>query len=330
MTRRAAVGRRAALLAAPAAAALLPAPRLRAQGGPGFPNRAVRIIVPYTPGGVSDITARLIAEPLAAAWGQPVTVENRTGADGVIGTDALARLPADGHALGLVSVAHAVNPAFLRVPFDTIRDFTFITQTTATPLALCVPRSSPATTPAELVALAKRMPGIPVATTGGVVRLAPQLMAQQAGFELTDVNYRGSTAAHPDLISGRVAFMFDTVAAILPHIQSGAVRCLATTGARRAPQLPEVPTLAEALLPGFEASTWGMVIAPAGLPPAVVARINADAVAALRRPEVVERHRTLGAEVVTSSPEQARALVVSEMEKWVGAARRAGIQPQAG
>ena len=321
-----ATGRRAALLGLPA---LLALPRLaRAQAA--FPGRAVRMIVPYTPGGVSDITARLIAEPLAAAWGQPVPVENRTGADGVIGTDALARLPADGHALGLVSVAHAVNPAFHRVPFDTIRDFTFVTQTTATPLALCVPKSSPANTPAELVTLAKRERGLPVATTGGVVRLAPQLLAQQTGIEVTDVNYRGSTAAHPDLISGRVAFMFDTVAAILPHIQSGAVKCLATTGAQRAPQLPEVPTLAEALLPGFEASTWGMVIAPAGLPPAVLARINADVIAAMNRPEIVERHRTLGAATVTSSPDQARAMCAAEMEKWVGAARKAGIQPQAG
>lgn len=319
--------RRAALL--PLAALALPT-LVHAQA-PTFPTRAVRMIVPYTPGGVSDITARLIAEPLSAAWGQPVPVENRTGADGVIGTDALARLPGDGHALGLVSVAHAVNPAFHRLPFDTVRDFTFITQTTATPLALCVPKSSPANTPAELVALARRTPGgVPVATTGGVVRLAPQLLAQSTGIEVTDVNYRGSTAAHPDLISGRVALMFDTVAAILPHVQSGAVKALATTGARRAPQLPDVPTLAEALLPGFEASTWGMVFAPAGLPPAIVAKIHADVIAALRRPEIIERHRTLGAEVVTSTPEEARALVVSEMEKWVGAARKAGIQPQGG
>ncbi len=317
-----ATGRRAVLFATLALPAVA-----RAQAG--FPNRAIRMIVPYTPGGVSDITARLIAEPLAAAWGQPVPVENRTGADGVIGTDALARLPGDGHALGLVSVAHAVNPAFHRVPFDTIKDFTFITQTTATPLALCVPKSSPASTPAELVALAKKERGLPVATTGGVVRLAPQLLAQQTGIEVTDVNYRGSTAAHPDLISGRVAFMFDTVAAILPHIQSGAVKCLATTGATRAPQLPDVPTLAEALLPGFEASTWGMVIAPAGLPPAVVAKINADVIAAMNRPAVVERHTTLGAATVTSTPEQARALMEREMEKWVGAARKAGIQPAA-
>jgi tripartite-type tricarboxylate transporter receptor subunit TctC len=323
--------RRAAF--AVAAPALLTSTRgARAQGtAAAFPARGVRFVVPYTPGGVSDITARLIAEPLSAAWGQTVTVENRTGADGVIGTDALAKLPADGHALGLVSVAHAVNPAFHRVPFDTIRDFTFVTQTTATPLALCVPKSSAANTPAELVAIAKRTPGTPVATTGGVVRLAPQLLAQRTGIEITDVNYRGSTAAHPDLMSGRVAFMFDTVAAILPHIQSGAVKVLATTGPQRAPQLPEVPTLAEALLPGFEATTWGMVIAPAGLPPPALARINADAVAALRRTEVVERHRTLGAEVVTSTPEAARTFCQAEMEKWLEAARKAGIQPgQAG
>ncbi len=319
---------RRAVLAGAAAAALAHPRLLRAQ--PGFPSRTVRVVVPYTPGGVSDITARLIAEPLSTAWGQPVTVENRSGADGVIGTDALAKLPGDGHALGLVSVAHAVNPAFHRVPFDTMKDFTFVTQTTATPLALCVPRASEANDPAGLVALAKRTPGIPVATTGGVVRLAPQLFAQRTGIEVTDVNYRGSTAAHPDLMSGRVAFMFDTVAAILPHIRSGAVRVLATTAAQRAPQLPETPTLAEALLPGFEATTWGMVIGPAGIPAPVLARIHADAVAALRKPEIVERHAQLGASVVTSTPEQARAFCQAEMEKWLDAAKKAGIQPGAG
>lgn len=318
------IARRSALLAAPA---LLLAGHGRAQD---FPTRPIRMIVPYTPGGVSDITARLIAEPMAVALGQPVPVENRAGADGVIGTEVVAKAPPDGHTLALVSVGHPVNAAFYRLPFDTMRDFTFVGMTTRTPLVLCAARGFAASTPAELVAHARRHPAghVTFAGTGGVVRLAPVLFAQAARIEMTYVPYRGSTQAHPDLMAGRVDIMFDTVPAALPHIQSGALKALATTGATRAPQLPDVPTIGEAFLPGFEASTWGMVIAPAGLPAPTLAKLNADLNTALRRPEVTERHRTLGAEVTTASPEETRGFVQAELEKWSAAARAAGVQPQ--
>ena len=314
--------RRAAL----AAPALLLATRAGAQGG--FPNRAVRMIVPYTPGGVSDITARLIAEPLAAAWGHPVPVENRAGADGVIGTEVVARSAPDGHTLGLVSVGHPVNAAFYRLPFDTMKDFSFISQTTATPLVLCAPKAFAPNTPAELVDYAKKNPGVTFAGTGGVVRLAPVLFAQRTGIALEYVPYRGSTQAHPDLIANRVNIMFDTVPAALPHIQAGTLKAIATTGARRSAQLPDVPTIGEAFLPGFEASTWGMVIGPAGIPAPVLAKINADIRAALQVPSVVERHKTLGADIVSNTPDEMRAFVEAEMKKWGDAARAAGIQPQ--
>ena len=316
LTRRTALGSPALLLAVSA----------RAQSG--FPNRAVRMIVPYTPGGVSDITARLIAEPLAATWGHPVPVENRAGADGVIGTEVVAHSAPDGHTLGLVSVGHPVNAAFYKLPFDTMKDFTFISQTTATPLVLCAPKAFAPNTPAELVDYAKRNPGVTFAGTGGVVRLAPVLFAQRTGITLEYVPYRGSTQAHPDLIANRVNIMFDTVPAALPHIQAGTLKALATTGARRSPQLPDVPTIGEAFLPGFEASTWGMVIGPAGIPAPVLAKLNADIRAALQVPSVVERHKTLGAEIVSNTPEQMRAFTEAEMKKWGDAARAAGIQPQ--
>lgn len=315
--------RRTSLLAAPA---LILARQARAQA---FPSRPIRMIVPYTPGGVSDITARLIAEPMAAALGQPVPVENRAGADGVIGTDVIAKSTPDGQTLGLVSVGHPVNAAFYRLPFDTVRDFTFLSMTTRTPLVMCAARGFAPSTPAEFVALGKSQPAgrLTFAGTAGVVRLAPVLFAQRTGIEMTYVPYRGSTQAHPDLIAGRVDVMFDTVPAALPHIQGGTLKALATTGATRAPQLPDVPTLGE-FLPGFEASTWGMVIGPANIPAPILARLVAEIHAALRREDVTARHRTLGAEVVTSTPEQSRALVQSEMEKWGAAARAAGITPQ--
>jgi len=277
---------------------------------------------------VSDITARLIADPLSAAWGQPVPVENRAGADGVIGTEVVARAAPDGHTLGLVSVGHPVNAAFYKLPFDTLRDFSFITQTTSTPLVLCASKDFGPSTPAELVEHARKTPGVTFAGTGGVVRLAPVLFAQRANIELSYVPYRGSTQAHPDLMANRVNIMFDTVPAALPQIQAGTLKALATTGARRSAQLPDVPTIGEAFLPGFEASTWGMVIGPAGIPAPVLAKLNADIRAALQVPSVVERHKTLGAEIVSNTPEEMRAFTEAEMKKWGDAARAAGIQPQ--
>jgi len=318
--------RRAAL----AAPALLLARPLRAQA-PGFPARAVRMVVPYSPGGVSDITARLIAEPLSAAWGQPVPVENRGGADGIIGTEVVAKSAPDGHTLALVSVGHPVNAAFYRLPYDTMRDFSFVTMTTRTPLVIIAARGFPASTPAELVARAKEggeARPVSFAAAGGVVRLAPLLFAQRAGIRMTDITYRGSTQAHPDIIAGRVDIMFDTVPAALPQIQAGTLKALATTGAERAPQLPDVPTLGEAFMPGFEASTWGMVIGPAGIPGPVLERLSDDIGAAVTRPDVVARHATLGAAVVRSAPEETRRFVAAELEKWGEAARRAGIQPR--
>ncbi|MBP0444864.1 tripartite tricarboxylate transporter substrate binding protein [Roseomonas sp. SSH11] len=318
---------RRAILAAPAILAARP---LLAQGT-NFPSRAVRMVVPYTPGGVSDITARLIAEPLAAQWGYPVPVENRAGADGIIGTDVIAKSAPDGHTLGLVSVGHPVNAAFYRLPYDTMKDFSFVTLTTRTPLVIVASKGFAASTPAELVARAKSGGAggqVTFAGTGGVVRLAPVLFAQRAGIELTYVPYRGSTQAHPDLMAGRVDIMFDTVPAALPHIQSGAFKALATTGAERAPQLPDVPTLGEAFMPGFEASTWGMVIGPANIPQPVLAKLSADCGAAVMRPDIAARHANLGAAVTRSTPEETRRFVQAELDKWGDAARKAGIQPQ--
>ncbi|MDB5368996.1 MAG: hypothetical protein JWP20_554 [Roseomonas sp.] len=318
---------RRAALAAPfvlAAGRVVPA---RAETA--FPSQTVRILVPYTPGGASDIAARLLAEKLTPVWKQSVVVENRTGANGIVGSEAVAKAPPDGTTLGFVSVNHAVNAALYTTPFDTLKDFSVITVIYSVPLVLVTAPEFPAKTVQELIAMVKARPGeITFASTGGAVHLAAEMFAFQAGAAMTNVPYRGSTAAHPDLIGRRVDVMFDTLPAVLGHVQSGKLKALATTAAERLPILPDLPTVAESGMPGFEASTWGAIIGPAGLPPAVVAKIAADAVAQLKTESIKERLAALGATPVGSTPEAAQDFVRAEVVKWQAVVTQAGIQKQ--
>ena len=316
--------RRATLLA-PLALAL---PRVaRAQSG--FPGQTVRIIVPYSPGGASDIAARLLAEKLTPLWKQSVVVENRTGANGIVGSDAVAKAAPDGTTLGFVSVNHAVNAALYTTPFDTLRDFSVLSIIYSVPLVLVAAPDFQAGTVQELVAMVKSRPGqVSFANTGGAVHLAAEMFAHRTGAAMLNVPYRGSTAAHPDLIGGRVDVMFDTLPAVLGHVQSGKLKALATTAAQRLPILPELPTVAEAGLPGFEAATWGAVIGPAGLPAPIAARISTDAVAQLKQPSVLERMAALGATPVGTTPEAAQDFVRAEVAKWQAVVTQAGIEKQ--
>jgi len=322
-----AVTRRSALLsplALAAAARLAPA---SAQAG--FPSQTVRIIVPYSPGGASDIAARLLAEKLTPLWKQSVVVENRTGANGIVGSDAVAKAAPDGTTLGFVSVNHAVNAALYTTPFDTLRDFSVLSIIYSVPLVLVAAPDFQAGTVQELVAMVKARPGqVSFANTGGAVHLAAEMFAHRTGAAMLNVPYRGSTAAHPDLIGGRVDVMFDTLPAVLGHVQSGKLKALATTAAQRLPILPELPTVAEAGLPGFEAATWGAVIGPAGLPAPIAARISTDAVAQLKQPSVLERMAALGATPVGTTPEAAQDFVRAEVAKWQAVVTQAGIEKQ--
>ena len=322
-----AVTRRSALLsplALAAAARLAPA---SAQAG--FPSQTVRIIVPYSPGGASDIAARLLAEKLTPLWKQSVVVENRTGANGIVGSDAVAKAAPDGTTLGFVSVNHAVNAALYTTPFDTLRDFSVLSIIYSVPLVLVTAPGFPASTVQELVAMVKARPGqVSFANTGGAVHLAAEMFAHRTGAAMLNVPYRGSTAAHPDLIGGRVDVMFDTLPAVLGHVQSGKLKALATTAAQRLPILPELPTVAEGGLPEFEAATWGAIIGPAGLPGPIAAKISADAVAQLQQDSIKERMAALGATPVGTTPEAAQAFVRAEVAKWQAVVTQAGIEKQ--
>jgi len=296
-----------------------------------YPTKPVRIIVPYPPGGASDITARVVADKLTQMWKQSVIVDNRPGATGILGTDLVAKAAPDGYTLGLVASSQAINAVInTKLPYDTLKDFTYITETASVPLVLVAASGFPAATASELVALAKKEPGrISYASSGpgGAPHLAAELFKSSTGTDMLHVPYKGSTQAHPDLLSGQVGVMFDTIVAVTPHLKSGRLKALATTGTARSALLPDVATVAETT-PGYEASSWGGLIGPAGIPEEVVRKINADVVATLKMPEVKERLAQLGAEVVANSPAEFTQVIRLEIDKWGKVVRAAGVKPE--
>jgi len=319
----------AALVAVVAAVQSLP---VGAQGAAAFPAKSITIIIPASPGGAIDLVARLTGQKVTEALGKPVVVENKAGATGVIGTEAMARSTPDGHTLALVASSHAINPSmFKKLPYDTVKGFEPVLLTHVVPLMLVVNPQVPAKNVRELIAYGKANPGkLAFASSGpgGAPHMSGELFKSMAGIEMTHVPYKGSTAAHPDLLSGQVTVMFDTVAAIMPHVKSGAVRALAVTTARRSSIAPEVPTIAESGLPGYDTSTWGGLLAPAGTPKDVVAKLNAEFGKALATPDVQKRLADAGIEPGGGSPAHFAEFIQAEMVKWQKVARDAGVQPE--
>ncbi|XAH23125.1 tripartite tricarboxylate transporter substrate binding protein [Xylophilus sp. GW821-FHT01B05] len=326
------ITRRRALHAALVLAASLPlAGPLHAQA-PAFPSKPLTIVVPASPGGAIDLAARLIGNKLTEAWGQPVLIDNRTGATGIIGTDFVAKSAPDGHTLVLVASSHAINPSMVKkLPFDTVKSFAPVVLTHVVPLVLVVSPTQPFKTVAELIAYGKANPGqltFASSGSGGAPHFSGELFKTMAGLEMTHIPYKGSTLAHPDLISGRTALMFDTVAATHAQIKAGRLRALAVTTARRSSILPEVPTMQEAGMPGFETSTWGGLLAPAGTPPATVAKLNAEVNRILQLPDVRKSLQDAGIEPGGGTAPQFADFIGSEMIKWAKVAKDAGIQPE--
>ena len=303
-----------------------------AQSAASFPAKPITIIVPATAGGAIDITARLIAQKLTEAWGKPVVVENKGGATGTIGTDAVAKASPDGYTLALVASSHAINPSmFKTLPYDTVKSFEPVILTHVVPLMLVVTNSLPPKTVAELIAYGKAKPGeLTFASSGpgGAPHMSGELFKSMAKVDMLHVPYKGSTAAHADLLSGRTSVMFDTVAAINPHVKAGSVRALAVTTAKRSAAAPDVPTMAEAGLKGYETSTWGGILAPAGTPKDVVAKLNAEMNKALASPEVRQKMLGAGIEPAGGSPRDFADFMQSEIAKWSDVAKAAGIQPE--
>jgi tripartite-type tricarboxylate transporter receptor subunit TctC len=303
-----------------------------AQGAAQFPSKNITIIVPASPGGAIDLLARLSGQKLTEAWGKPVVVENKAGATGTIGTDAVARAAPDGHLLALVASSHAINPnLFKKLPYDTVKSFEPVILTHVVPLMLVVNASLPIKNVKELIAYGKANPGkLTFASSGpgGAPHMSGELFKTMAGIEMTHVPYKGSTAAHPDLLSGQVSIMFDTVTAIQPHVKTGAVRALAVTTAKRSSVVPDIPTMAEAGLPGYETSTWGGILAPAGTPKDIVAKLNAEFNKAIASADVRKKIGDAGIEPGGGTPDDFAKFIASEMTKWAKVAKDAGVQPE--
>jgi tripartite-type tricarboxylate transporter receptor subunit TctC len=298
-----------------------------------FPNRSLKIVVPATPGGAIDVIARLVGDKLTVSLGQPVVIENKPGASNNLGTDLVAKSPPDGYTLVIVASSHATNKfLFKELPYDPVTDFEPVVFTHVVPLLLAVHPGIPATNVRELIAWIKSNPdkaSFATSGKGSSLHMAAELFKSMAGIQtMLHVPYRGSTAAHPDLLGGRTAMIFDTITAIQPHVQSGGVRGLAVTTAKRSSSQPNLPTIAEAGLPGYDANTWGGILAPAGTPKAVVATLNAEINKALASEDVRAKLMAAGIEIQGGTPQVFADYIKAEIAKWGRVTKEAGIQPE--
>jgi len=294
-----------------------------------YPSRAVRLIVPYSPGGPTDTIGRILADKLSASWGQPVVIENRGGAGGNIGAAVVARSPADGYVLLIHTSSHVTNASFYEMTYDPVRDFTPISELASYMLVLDVHPAVPARTLAEFVALARSKPGalqVSNAGTGSPTHLAAAFFRQVAQIDLIDVPYQGAAPATTALLAGEVSAMFNNPINSLPHLAAGKLRALAVTGTERLALLPAVPTIAESGYPGFEAGTWYGLFGPPKLPPDIVTAIQDAVIRALRLPDVADKLAAQGWDIVASPADRFAPFVAAEAEKWARIVREAGIK----
>jgi len=288
---------------------------------PAWPAKPIRIVVPFPPGGGTDFIARIVAERLAAATGATTVVDNKPGAGGNIGLDAVAKSPADGYTLGLGQTANlAINPhLYSKMPYDALKDFTPVGSVASQPMVLVVTTQSPLRSVADVVAAAKVAPQrvrIGLAGSGTVGHMAGEMLERRAGVQLLNVPYRGAGPAMTDLLGGQFDIYFGNAASVLPQITGGKLRPLAVTSAKRLPALKDVPTMIEAGYPGFEAVTWSGLVAPAGTPAAIVARLNAEIDKILRQPEVLAKLATEGSTATGGSAAEFGESIRAEHQKW--------------
>ena len=319
---------RRALIASAALAAVAAAVPAMAQA-PAYPNKPITIIVPFAAGGTTDILARLVGQYLGTELGQPVLVDNRVGAGGNIGGQLAARAPADGYTLFMGTVGtHAINAAlYKKMPFDPIKDFAPLTRVANVPNLLVANPAQPFKTVQELIAYAKANPGkinFGSSGSGSSIHLSGELFKSMAKVDMQHVPYKGSAPAVTDLLGNQIAIMFDNMPSAIQHVRSGKLRAIAVTTAKRSPELPDVPTIAEAGVPGYEATSWFGMFAPAGTPAPVVAKLNATIVKVLAMPDIKKKLAEQGAEAAGETPEQFAAFIQKESVKWGKVVKESG------
>jgi tripartite-type tricarboxylate transporter receptor subunit TctC len=296
-----------------------------------YPNRPVRLIIPFPPGGSNDVVGRLVAQQLSVKLGQQVYVDNRGGAGGTIGTEACANAAPDGYTICIISIAHAVNPALYTLKYDPIKSFTPISIVATGPNVLVVNPTSPIRSVKDLVAMAKEKPGslnYASAGVGSFQHLGAELFKLQAGVDIVHVPYKGGGPAMQDVIAGHVKIMFSSLVQTTPFIKSGQLIALGTGGAKRSPVLPDVPTIAEAGVPGYVADNWWGLAAPAGLPQPLADKLYAASQEALKSPELQAAFDREGAATVVMTPEQFAEYIKAEIAKWGRVVKEGNIHAQ--
>ncbi len=297
---------------------------------PAYPGRPIRLVIPFPPGGTPDIQGRMLTDKLAQRLGQPVVIENRGGANGIIGMELVARAPADGHTIIIATVGTwAVHPYLYKLPYDVLKDFAPVIHVATTPGVLVVHPSLPVKTVKELIMLTKQRPGqinYSSAGVGGWFHISTELFAFMTNIKMTHVPYKGAAAALTDLMGGHVHVMVNSTIVTAPHIQSGKVRALATTGAKREATLPDLPTIAEAGVPGYEGNTWSAIGAPARTPRPVVERLNKELAAILQMPDIQQRYAAGGSTVTGGTSEQFHDYLKSELAKYGKLVKEASIK----
>ena len=296
-----------------------------------YPNRPVRLIIPFPPGGSNDVVGRAMGQQLGERLGQSVVIDNRGGAGGIIGTNEAAKSPADGYTLLLVSVAFPTSIAFHRLPQDIMKSFAPVAMLGSGPALLVVPAASPAGSVQELLDALRKKPGELNAAAAGIgsfQHMATELFRLQSKTNFVIVQYKGGGPALTDTIAGQVQFNLGSLVQMMPHVRSGKLKALGVSSAKRNSAMPEVPTIAEAGVPGFEVTNWWGILAPAGTPAPVLERLYQELTAILESPETRKRFELEGAEVVRMKPAEFAAFVTQETEKWTRVVKDAGIKPE--
>jgi tripartite-type tricarboxylate transporter receptor subunit TctC len=301
------------------------------EGAPAqtYPDKPIRLVVPFPAGGTTDILARAVGQKLGEHLGQQVVVDNKPGAGGNIGSDIVAKSAPDGYTLVMGTVGtHAINASlYKKMPYDHIKDFVPVSLVALVPNILVVHPSVPANSVKELIAYAKANPGkLNFASSGNgtSIHLSGELFKTTAGVEMTHVPYKGSAPAVTDLLGGQVQLMFDNMPSALPHVKAGKLKALGVTTAKRFPAAPDIPTIAEAGVPGYEASSWFGVLAPAGTPKEIVNKLSSEIAKILQTPEIKERLLSQGAEPVGNTPDQFAAFIKAETAKWAKVVKESG------